>query len=72
MFLCWCLSLVALIPLTTSTNPGVKVKLTAKGIEYGRQLAVASILQKLKTIKLDDMSGKVRVAIGKVKYSLTK
>ncbi|XP_034052474.1 bactericidal permeability-increasing protein-like [Gymnodraco acuticeps] len=70
MFLCWCLSLVALIPLTTSTNPGVKVKLTAKGIEYGRQLAVASILQKLKTIKLDDVSGKVRVSIGKVKYSL--
>ncbi|XP_033977847.1 bactericidal permeability-increasing protein-like [Trematomus bernacchii] len=72
MFLCWCLSLVALIPLTTSTNPGVKVKLTAKGIEYGRQMAVASILQKLKTIKLDDMSGKVKVSpIGKVKYSLT-
>ncbi|XP_033939780.1 bactericidal permeability-increasing protein-like [Pseudochaenichthys georgianus] len=70
MFLCWCLSLVALIPLTTSINPGVKIKLTAKGIEYGRQLAVASILQKLKTIKLDDMSGKVRVSIGKVKYSL--
>ncbi|KAL3059236.1 hypothetical protein OYC64_011204 [Pagothenia borchgrevinki] len=70
MFLCWCLSLVALIPLTTSTNPGVKVKLTAKGIEYGRKLAVASILQKLKTIKLDDVSGKVRVSIGKVKYSL--
>ncbi|KAK1902106.1 Bactericidal permeability-increasing protein [Dissostichus eleginoides] len=72
MFLCWCLSLVALIPLTTSTNPGVKVKLTAKGIEYGRQLAVASILQKLKTIKLDDVSGKKRVSIGKVKYSLKK
>ncbi|XP_033938947.1 bactericidal permeability-increasing protein-like [Pseudochaenichthys georgianus] len=72
MFLCCCLSLVALIPLTTSTNPGVKVKLTAKGIEYGRQLAVASILQKLKTIKLDDMSGKVRVSrTGKVRYSLT-
>ncbi|KAK5913083.1 hypothetical protein CesoFtcFv8_002900 [Champsocephalus esox] len=71
MFLCWCLSLVALIPLTTSINPGVKVKLTAKGIEYGRKLAVASILQKLKTIKLDDMSGKVRVSrIGKVRYSL--
>ncbi|XP_033938948.1 bactericidal permeability-increasing protein-like [Pseudochaenichthys georgianus] len=72
MFLCWCLSLVALIPLTTSINPGVKIKLTAKGIEYGRQLAVASILQKLKTIKLDDMSGKVRVSpIGNVRYSLT-
>ncbi|KAI4796213.1 hypothetical protein KUCAC02_029378, partial [Chaenocephalus aceratus] len=62
MFLCWCLSLVALIPLTTSTNPGVKVKLTAKGIEYGRQLAVASILQKLKPSNLMICQGK---------YSLT-
>ncbi|KAK5873048.1 hypothetical protein PBY51_013693 [Eleginops maclovinus] len=72
MFLCWWLSLVALIPMTISINPGVKVKLTTKGIEYGRQLALASIQQKLKTIRIDDMSGKVKVSrIGKVKYSLT-
>ncbi|XP_070696923.1 bactericidal permeability-increasing protein-like [Pempheris klunzingeri] len=71
MFLRW-LALVALIPLTLSANPGVKVKLTEKGIEYGRQLGMASIQQKLKTIKVPDMSGKKRVSgIGKVRYSLS-
>ncbi|TNN78594.1 Bactericidal permeability-increasing protein [Liparis tanakae] len=72
MFLCCWLALTALIPLTLSTNPGVKVKLTAKGLEYGRQLGMVSIQKKLKTIKVPDMSGKQRVSpIGKVKYSLT-
>ncbi|XP_075951871.1 bactericidal permeability-increasing protein [Anarhichas minor] len=72
MFLCCWLTLVALIPVTLSTNPGVKVKLTAKGLEYGRQLGMASIQKKLKTIKVPDISGTQKVSpIGKVRYSLT-
>uniref|UniRef100_A0A8C3AKM8 Bactericidal permeability-increasing protein n=1 Tax=Cyclopterus lumpus TaxID=8103 RepID=A0A8C3AKM8_CYCLU len=72
MFPCCWLALVALIPVTLSTNPGVKVKLTAKGLEYGRQLGMASIQKKLKTIKVPDMSGTQKVpTIGKVRYSLT-
>ncbi|XP_076609283.1 bactericidal permeability-increasing protein [Chaetodon auriga] len=72
MFLCWWVALVALIPTTLSTNPGVKVKLTEKGLEYGRQLGMASIQQKLKSIKVPDISGKQRVSpIGKVRYSLS-
>ncbi|XP_059186264.1 bactericidal permeability-increasing protein-like [Centropristis striata] len=72
MFLCELLALVALLPMTSSTNPGVQVKLTEKGIEYGRQLGMASILQKLKTIKVPDISGTQKVSpIGKVQYSLT-
>uniref|UniRef100_A0A8C4FBY5 Bactericidal permeability-increasing protein n=1 Tax=Dicentrarchus labrax TaxID=13489 RepID=A0A8C4FBY5_DICLA len=72
MFLCCWLALVALIPTTVSINPGVKVKLTEKGLEYGRDLGMATIQQKLKTIKVPDMSGEQRVSpIGKVHYSLT-
>ncbi|XP_068578168.1 bactericidal permeability-increasing protein [Cebidichthys violaceus] len=72
MFLCCWLALVAVIPVTLSTNPGVKVKLTAKGLEYGRQLGMASIQKKLKTIKVPDISGTQEVShIGKVQYSLT-
>nr|BAM21038.1 bactericidal permeability increasing protein/lipopolysaccharide binding protein [Oplegnathus fasciatus] len=72
MFLCCWLALVALIPTTLSINPGVKVRLTEKGLEYGRQLGMASIQQRLKTIKIPNMSGKKRVSpIGKVKYSLS-
>ncbi|XP_069023149.1 bactericidal permeability-increasing protein-like [Embiotoca jacksoni] len=72
MFLCCWLALVALIPITLSTDPGVKVRLTEKGLEYGRQLGIASIQKKLKSVKIPDISGKRRVSpIGKVKYSLS-
>ncbi|CAB1353451.1 unnamed protein product [Coregonus sp. 'balchen'] len=69
---CYWLALLALVPLTLAANPGVKVKLTDKGIEYGKQIGIASLQQKLKTIKVPDLSGTVKVPpIGKVKYSLT-
>ncbi|XP_042078856.1 bactericidal permeability-increasing protein-like [Haplochromis burtoni] len=72
MFLCCWLGLVALIPTTLSTNPGVKVRLTEKGIEYGRQLGMAVIQQKLRSIKIPDFSGTEKVSpIGKVQYSLS-
>ncbi|XP_061687505.1 bactericidal permeability-increasing protein [Syngnathoides biaculeatus] len=68
---CW-LVLVAFSHVTSSTNPGVKVKLTDNGIEYGRQLGMASIQKKLNSIRIPNMSGSQRVSvIGKVKYSLT-
>ncbi|XP_053723754.1 bactericidal permeability-increasing protein-like [Synchiropus splendidus] len=72
MFLCCWLFLVALTHITSSTNPGVQVKLTQKGLEYGRQIGMAKIQQKLNTITIPDISGSQRVSpIGKVKYSLT-
>ncbi|KAM4587911.1 bactericidal permeability-increasing protein-like isoform 1-T3 [Odontesthes bonariensis] len=72
MFLCFWVALVALIPATFAINPGVKVSLTEKGLEYGRQLGITSMQQKLKSIKIPDMSGKAEVSpIGKVKYSLS-
>uniref|UniRef100_A0A8D3B3H3 Bactericidal permeability-increasing protein n=2 Tax=Scophthalmus maximus TaxID=52904 RepID=A0A8D3B3H3_SCOMX len=72
MSLCCLLILVAVIPMTSGTNPGVKVKLTEKGLEYGRQLGMVSIQQKLKSIKVPDISGKQKVSpIGKVRYSLS-
>ncbi|XP_040889037.1 bactericidal permeability-increasing protein-like [Toxotes jaculatrix] len=72
MSLCCWLILVAFVPMTSGTNPGVKVKLTEKGLEYGRQLGMASIQKKLKTIKVPDISGTQKVSpIGKVEYKLS-
>ncbi|XP_072307801.1 bactericidal permeability-increasing protein-like [Eucyclogobius newberryi] len=66
------LLLVALTTLTSAINPGVKVKLTQKGLEYGRQIGIASIQQKLQTIKLPDVSGSQKInPLGKVSYSFT-
>uniref|UniRef100_A0A671NUG9 Bactericidal permeability-increasing protein n=1 Tax=Sinocyclocheilus anshuiensis TaxID=1608454 RepID=A0A671NUG9_9TELE len=61
MFL-WCvLVLVNLVSVATGTNAGVKVRLTQKGLEYGRQIGIASIQQKLRTIKVPDISGTEKV-----------
>lgn len=66
------LTLLALLSQSQSANPGVKVKLTQKGLEYGRQIGMATLQSKLKSIKVPDMSGTEKVSpIGKVKYSLT-
>ncbi|XP_067102897.1 bactericidal permeability-increasing protein-like [Osmerus mordax] len=66
------LTLLALLPLTLAINPGVKVVLTEKGLEYGRQIGMASLQKKLNTITVPDLSGSQRVSrIGRVKYSLT-
>ncbi|MCI4390340.1 hypothetical protein PGIGA_G00121610 [Pangasianodon gigas] len=70
----WCvLALLSFLsPEASGTNPGVKVRLTEKGLEYGRQIGLIALQKKFKTIKIPDMSGSVKVSpIGKVSYSLT-
>ncbi|XP_051528278.1 bactericidal permeability-increasing protein-like isoform X2 [Myxocyprinus asiaticus] len=73
MLFVWCvLALLTIVPEATGTNAGVKVKLTQTGLEYSRQIGIASIQQKLRTIKLPDISGTETVhPIGKVQYSFT-
>ncbi|XP_077583281.1 bactericidal permeability-increasing protein-like [Stigmatopora nigra] len=67
MWLWYILLFIAFTHATLSTSPGVKVKVTDNGIEYGRQLGMTSIQQKLKSITIPDISGKQRVSvIGKV------
>ncbi|XP_056108614.1 bactericidal permeability-increasing protein-like [Rhinichthys klamathensis goyatoka] len=72
MFLWGVLVLVNLVSVSTSNNAGVKVRLTQKMLEYGRQIGIASIQQKLRSIKVPDISGTEKVdPIGKVQYSFT-
>ncbi|XP_037107530.1 bactericidal permeability-increasing protein-like isoform X1 [Syngnathus acus] len=72
MLLGWGLLLVTFSHLTSSASPGVKVRLTNNGIEYGRQLGMAAIQKKLQSITIPDISGRERVSIvGKVRYSLS-
>ncbi|XP_067249355.1 bactericidal permeability-increasing protein-like [Chanodichthys erythropterus] len=71
MFLGFVLVLVNLVSVATDSSAGVKVTLTQKGLEYGRQLGIDAIQQKLGTIKLSDISGSANVVVGNVEYSLT-
>ncbi|XP_058229566.1 bactericidal permeability-increasing protein-like [Hemibagrus wyckioides] len=64
--------LIFLSPEASGTNPGVKVRLTQHGLEYGRQIGIITLQEKLKTLKIPDLSGSEKVSpIGKVSYSLT-
>uniref|UniRef100_A0A1A8ECC2 Bactericidal permeability-increasing protein n=1 Tax=Nothobranchius kadleci TaxID=1051664 RepID=A0A1A8ECC2_NOTKA len=72
MILLWCLVIVTFTSTTFGTNPGVQVRLTQKGLEYGRQLGITSLQQKLGSVTIPDFSGSQSVSpIGNVKYSLT-
>lgn len=70
----WCvLALLTFFsPEASGTNPGVILRVTQKGLEYGRQIGLVTLQKKLKTVKIPDMSGSEKVSpIGKVSYSLT-
>ncbi|KAK6479472.1 bactericidal permeability-increasing protein-like [Huso huso] len=73
MFPWWLLGFLALCPASLCTNPGITGRITQNGLEYGKQIGMAVLQQKLKSIKIPDMSGKEKVSpIGKVRYSLTE
>ncbi|XP_038144968.1 bactericidal permeability-increasing protein-like [Cyprinodon tularosa] len=66
------LVLLVVVSTTLSMNPGVTVRLTNKGLQYGKQLGMDALQGQLKSVQIPDFSGSQRVSpIGKVKYSLT-
>uniref|UniRef100_A0AAR2LJ67 Bactericidal permeability-increasing protein n=1 Tax=Pygocentrus nattereri TaxID=42514 RepID=A0AAR2LJ67_PYGNA len=69
----WVLTLLTFLSSEASgANAGVKVKLTVKGLEYGHQIGIATLQEKLKSIKIPDMSGSETIfPFCKVSYSLT-
>uniref|UniRef100_UPI00398F87FC bactericidal permeability-increasing protein-like isoform X1 n=2 Tax=Pristiophorus japonicus TaxID=55135 RepID=UPI00398F87FC len=58
---------------TLCTNPGLKARVTQKALDYGRQVGVQILQQKLREIQIPDVSGKTRVpVIGSVRYKITE
>ncbi|XP_078411581.1 bactericidal permeability-increasing protein-like isoform X1 [Cetorhinus maximus] len=54
------------------TNPGLKVRVTQKALEYGREIGIQVLQQKLREIQIPDVSGKASVpVIGHVHYHIT-
>ncbi|KAJ8259742.1 hypothetical protein GJAV_G00172900 [Gymnothorax javanicus] len=53
-------------------HDGRVVKLTQKGLEYGRQIGMATLQSKLRSITIPDISGKARLSrFGKAKYRIS-
>uniref|UniRef100_A0A2C9JBI2 Lipid-binding serum glycoprotein C-terminal domain-containing protein n=2 Tax=Biomphalaria glabrata TaxID=6526 RepID=A0A2C9JBI2_BIOGL len=60
------LMLCVTIGLTVTQNPGVKIRVTAKGVDYAKNVARASLVPLLNNIRLDDVEGRQ----GKTSYRL--
>ncbi|KAG2463537.1 BPI protein, partial [Polypterus senegalus] len=68
----WLLVFLSLCSLTHGLNPGVIGRITQKGIDYGRQIGLIAIQDKLKTLHIPDISDSVKVStIGKVEYRIS-
>ncbi|XP_055486637.1 bactericidal permeability-increasing protein-like [Leucoraja erinacea] len=53
------------------TNPGLKVRVTQKALDYGRRVGIGVLQTKLREMRIPNMSGKKRVKyIGKIKFSV--
>ncbi|XP_047660088.1 bactericidal permeability-increasing protein-like [Tachysurus fulvidraco] len=69
----WCvLSLLTLISLEASgTNPGAKVRVTQKGLDYELQISINPLREKIKTIQIPNMRGKTEVLFMDVSYRVS-
>ncbi|XP_028667952.1 bactericidal permeability-increasing protein-like [Erpetoichthys calabaricus] len=68
----WLLVFLSLCSLSHGLNPGVIGRITQKGIDYGRQIGLIAVQDKLKTLHIPDISGSEKVSpIGKVEYSIS-
>jgi len=54
-----------------TTNPGLKLRLSQKGLDYGASVAIDQLSGKVAGQSIPDQSGESKVAIGKVKYWVT-
>lgn len=45
-------------------NPGFRVAITAKGLDYGRQVGIAFLESSLRDLKIPDLTGKEKISFG--------
>ncbi len=61
--------LLGLIPAIFSVNPGLKLRITQKGLNYAAKQAIKSL--NLQGQKIPDIHGSDDVKVGKVDYDIT-
>ncbi|XP_044129065.1 bactericidal permeability-increasing protein-like [Bufo gargarizans] len=58
---------------TKATDPGIKGRLTMKGLQYGWQVGLEEMHKRLETVHLPDVNGSVSVAVlGRIYYYVTE
>ncbi|XP_069607103.1 bactericidal permeability-increasing protein-like [Ranitomeya imitator] len=58
---------------TKADDPGIKGRLTLKGLQYGWQVGLEEMHRRLETVKIPDVSGSVSVAVlGRIYYYVSE
>ncbi|XP_067904220.1 bactericidal permeability-increasing protein-like isoform X2 [Heterodontus francisci] len=72
MYLSACITLVLIGSMLgeSGPNPGIRIKITQKALEYARQIAITIAEQKIKELQLPDVSGTIDL-LGWMKYRIT-
>ncbi|XP_028414997.1 lipopolysaccharide-binding protein-like [Dendronephthya gigantea] len=53
------------------TNPGIEIRVTNQGLAYADNIAIQVLIEKLKTTKINDLSGRADTPLGDIDYELT-
>ncbi|XP_071280378.1 BPI fold-containing family C protein [Agelaius tricolor] len=70
--ICCSLLLLSLLSGLLSANPGVKVRITQKGLEYAREVGLEILKQNMEKEHFPDLTGHEKFGLGNVKYNISR
>ncbi|KAL9854181.1 LOW QUALITY PROTEIN: BPI fold-containing family C protein [Geothlypis trichas] len=70
--ICCSLLLLLLLSGLLSANPGVKVRMTQKGLEYAREVGLEILKQNVEKEHFPDLTGHEKFGLGNVKYNISR
>ncbi|OPJ80422.1 BPI fold-containing family C protein [Patagioenas fasciata monilis] len=70
--ICCSLLLLSLLSGQINANPGVKVRITQKGLEYAKEVGLEILKQNMEKEHFPDLSGYEKFGLGNVKYNISR
>ncbi|PKU47220.1 bpi fold-containing family c protein [Limosa lapponica baueri] len=69
--ICCSLLLLSLLSGQLNANPGLKVRITQKGLEYAKEVGLEILKQNMEKEHFPDLSGYEKYGLGNVKYNIS-
>ncbi|XP_013802852.1 BPI fold-containing family C protein-like [Apteryx mantelli] len=70
--ICCSLLLLSLLSLQLKANPGLKVRISQKGLEYAKEVGLKILKQNMEKEQFPDLSGYEKFGLGNVKYNISR
>ncbi|XP_027513070.1 BPI fold-containing family C protein isoform X1 [Corapipo altera] len=69
--ICCSLLLLSLLSGQFNANPGLKVRITQKGLEYAKEVGLEILKQNMEKERFPDLTGHEKFGLGNVKYNIS-